>query len=160
MSAGEIVGLVILVSLALVMVAFAVLLFGPDHWTPSGRQEIRELAEAKAAQERKDAAERIRERRTWRAWAERVAWDDAYQSISEQFGIECAGCQQRYRPAHLPNLIDYGPTCPLHKHRFRTLSPVYKFRRHRDFSDDFDTQEVLDRLDIIPPTYTEEGTLK
>ncbi|MGO1664106.1 MAG: hypothetical protein ACTHYO_10365 [Micrococcaceae bacterium] len=134
--------------------------FWPDRWTPSGRQEIRDHAEAKAAQERKEAAERIRERRTWRAWAERVAWDDTYQSISEQVGIECSGCQQRYRPAHLPNLIDYGPTCPLHKHRFRTLSPVYKFRRHRDFSDDFDTQEVLDRLDIIPPTYTEEGTLK
>lgn len=155
MSAESITFAILMCVLAISLAGYLLVRFWPIRWTPTARRATRGHLQARADQEREEAQARIQERRKWWPWVQMSAWDDAYQSISEQAGIECDDCSQRngYRGGII---VHYSPRCPLHKHRWRTKSPAYNYspRYHLE-----DVQPVLDRLDITPPTYTNEGTL-
>lgn len=155
MSAAEIALLCIFVSMVLCLALIPVMAWW-DH-RKEVRRDRRQQVQATAKQERESATERIQERRKWHPWVQMSAWDDAYQSISEQAGIECTkDCENRGRGrGGIITFYPYG--CPLHGHRSRTRSPVYKHYRRYHLED---AQPVLDRLTITPPTYTDEGTLR
>lgn len=151
MSAESITFAILMCVLAISLTGYLLVRFWPVRWTPTARRATRGHLQAKAEQEREEARARIQERRKWWPWVHMAAWDDAYQRISEQAGIECTkDCENRGRHPL------YTFRCPLHGHRSRTLSPVYRHYRRHHLED---AQPVLDRLDITPPRYTEEGIL-